>query len=179
MGVGRALPWRRAAVPVALKRRVAVSTNARIIGWSWIPDGGWAVATESALVVSTGPSGDAGDASPLRIPWGRILKATWADGALEVIGTADGTTANARYVLSIAEDGLLAESVRTLVTGAVVWSQRIEDGPARGAWVAARRESSGEVSWTVAFDAGLDPTDPGLREWADDQVMRIRAATGL
>lgn len=176
MAVRKALPWRRAAVPATLKARAAASVDGRIIGWSWLPGDGWAVATRSALVVADAVRGDA---DPLRIPWDRVLKATWTDGALEVVGVADGTSANARYVLAIDEDGLLAESVRTLVTGAIAWSQRIDEGPGRRAWFAARRDAEGDITWAVTFDAGLDAADPELRAWADGHLLRIREATGL
>jgi hypothetical protein len=159
-----------------LKVRAAVSVDERIIGWSWLPGDGWAVATPSALVVA---EVERGDADPLRIPWDRVLKATWTDGALEVVGVADGTPSTARYVLAIDEDGLLAESVRTLVTGAIVWSQRIDEGPDRRAWFAARRDAAGSITWAVTFDAGLDATDPDLRAWADGHLRGIREATGL
>jgi hypothetical protein len=170
------MPWRRSAVPADLKRRVAVSVDERIIGWSWLPGDGWAVATPSALVVA---DSERGDDDPLHIPWDRIVKATWTDGALEVVGVADGTTANARYVLAIDEDGLLAESVRTLVTGAIAWSQRVDEGPGRRAWFAARRSATGGITWAVTFDAGLDAADPKLRAWADGHLVRFREATGL
>lgn len=172
----RRWPWRRAAVPDALRQRVSVVTKDRILGWSWLPGGGWAVATPSALLIVRV---DSSESSPVCLRWDDVLRARWVDGSLEVVGVAEGTTTNERYVLSIAEDGRLSEAVRTLVTASLVWSERIDDGPDRGGWAAARRNAAGEIVWTVSFDAGLDPSDATLRAWADAQVDDIRAATGL
>lgn len=176
MGVQAALPWRRAAIPRAMKQRLAASGGGRVLGWSWLPGEGWAVATPSALVVA---DAEHPDTHPLRIRWDHVLKASWTDGALELVGTAEGAPSRARYVLAVDEQGLLAEAVRTLVTGTIAWSQRIDEGPERRAWFAARRDESGAITWAVSFDAGLDASDPDLRAWADDRLATIREATGL
>jgi hypothetical protein len=153
-----------------------LNPDERIVGWSWVGERGWIVATDLALVVSV--EGHGNDVAPLRVAWDRVVRARWTDGALEVLGSPSPQGTVHRYVFDVQEDGLLAEAVRSLVTSALVWSQRIgEDG--RGAWVAARRSPDGSATWTVTFDAGLDPRDPALREWADDQVLRIRTQTGI
>jgi hypothetical protein len=152
----------------------------RVVAWSPLEGGGAAAATEAALVV-----GDGDDGEPVRLPWHRIAKARWADGVLEVVGSPAADLPTSAHAWRIAEEGRLVEAVRTLVTGSVLWSQRIEAEGAEhpsgaGAWLAARRSgASDEVAWTVIFDPGLDPTDATLRRWADDRVARVREQTGL
>jgi hypothetical protein len=159
-----------------LRQRVALVQGERIVGWSWVGEAGWVVATDQALMASV--PGHGTDTDPLRIPWDRVVRARWTDGALEVIGSGGADQPARRMIFDVGEDGLLAEAVRSLVTSAVAWSQRIgEDGA--GAWVVARRDRVGEVAWSVVFDAGLDPRDPALRGWADGEVDRIRTQTGL
>jgi hypothetical protein len=45
--------------------------------------------------------------------------------------------------------------------------------------VARRAGDDAPVRWTVVFDSGLDPTDPALREAADEALARLRSALGI
>jgi hypothetical protein len=50
----------------------------------------------------------------------------------------------------------------------------------RGVWLSARRSpADSEVRWTMLFDAGLDPTDPGLRTLAAAALEELRESTGV
>lgn len=59
-------------------------------------------------------------------------------------------------------------------------SERVALGPGAGARIIARRSLDDDTAtWNVVFDAGLDSSDPALREAADAAIERLRAATGL
>lgn len=179
------LPWRRSVVPAALRDRVDVGVGVgagaaageRILGWAWIGTDGWAVATDRAFRASVAAVGST-DETPLVIPWGRVARARWSDGALEIMGSVPGGSMQ-RYVFAVTSGGRLAEAVQIAVTDSMLWEQRIEDADGRGAHVVGRRGTDGEVDWTVSFDRGVDPADPRVRQWADAQVAEIRGLTGL
>jgi hypothetical protein len=133
--------------------------------------GRWIVATDRALLGHAEAAG-----AVLRLDWSRIVRATWSDGVLEVLGAAgDGPASRWRFRVA---SGRVVEAVRALVTSALVWSQRIE-GEGRRAWVAAHRGADGVVVWTVMMDAGSDDGSPEARAWAEAELGRIRAQTGL
>lgn len=171
------LPWRRSAVPAVLQNRVLLKRGEKILGWSWLPSQGWAVATAEALLV-VGP-GLGSDEAPLRLPWHLVTSAVWAEGALEVVAAPAPRTRPETYRLEITEEGLLAEAVNTLVTGSVVWSQRVDERPTAAALISVRRAPDNELLWSVVFDKGFDANDPRLREWADERIAVLKQQTGL
>jgi hypothetical protein len=170
------LPWRRASVPSDLRERVPLMPGERILGWSRLPDGGWSVATGEALLIAAQGAGT--DQQPLRLPWHLVSTGVWADGALDVVAAPVAGSPAERFHLEIEEHGLLAEAVRTLVTGSIAWSSRIADDTA-AATFSARRGPDGELLWSVAFERGYDATDPALQRWADEQIQRLQEQTGL
>jgi hypothetical protein len=170
-------------LPEALAQALGIDAADHILAWAVLPAGGAVAATRTALVVRPG-----GAEAPERWPWERIAKARWAEGRLEIVGSPGPAQRTRTWSIEIAdgegtEGDRLAEAVRACVTATVLWSQRIEDPSVdqpRGAWIAARRPAgTDEVSWTVVFDPGLDPSDDGLRRWADVQVEEVRRQTGL
>jgi hypothetical protein len=170
-------------MPSVTGQELGIEPTDRVLAWAPLRAGGAAAATGAALVVRP-----AGADAPERWPWERIAKARWAEGRLEIVGSPGPAQRTRTWSVELAEgeraDGdRLAEAVRACVTASVVWSQRIEDPSAaesRGAWIAARRPAgTDEVSWAVVFDPGLDPSDEGLRRWADAEVAEVRRQTGL
>ena len=170
-------------IPATLGHALGIEPTDRVLAWALLRAGGAAAATGTALIVRP-----AGADAPERWPWERIAKARWAEGRLEIVGSPGPAQRTRTWSIEIAdgdraEGDRLAEAVRACVTATVVWSQRIEDPSAsepRGAWIAARRPAgTDEVSWTVLFDPGLDPSDEGLRRWADAEVEEVRRQTGL
>ena len=66
------------------------------------------------------------------------------------------------------------------VDGTVVVSERVDLGDGEGALMVARRGSDdGVIRWSVVFDAGLDPSDPALRQAADAALTRLRDSLGI
>lgn len=171
------LPWRRASVPTDLRKRVPLRSGQKILGWSWLPGEGWAVATGDELMVMATDAGT--DAEPLRLPWHLVTTGVWADGALDVIAAQKPGGPQEQYRFEIDEVGLLPEAVHTLVTGSILWSGRMDDKPLAAAVFTARRDPSGHPTWSVVFDRGFDASDPELRAWADERIARLREQTGL
>ncbi len=113
----------------------------------------------------------------VRIPWHEVSKASWDDPVLEVL--LDGPGARSfRVELDDARD--LPAAVHDRVTDSVVVSEWVELTPTAGARMVARRDSDdGSIHWSVVFDAGLDPADPGLRDTVDEALDRLRDALGI
>lgn len=138
------------------------------MGWTTVTGGrGSVIATDAALHL---PGGD-------RIAWPGIARARWDDPILELLVAEDGAPPRTVRV-DLEAPGSLADAVRSLVTASVVVSERLDLGDGAGALAVARRSGDG-VRWTVAFDAGLDPADPGLRARADAALAALRASLGI
>jgi len=130
------------------------------------------IATDRALHVPAAGGGLA------RIGYESIAKVSW-DGdpatLTVVLPEPDG-----RLDLRLAEPGYLPETVRERVQSTIVYSQHVPLDGRRGVLVSARRApGTGQTRWVVVFDAGLDRTDPGLRERAERVVAELRAQTGI
>ena len=61
----------------------------------------------------------------------------------------------------------------------MVASRRVALVGDSGAILAARRDNAGNVTWTVVFDAGLDPADPRLQERARVALAEMRQSLGI
>lgn len=153
----------------------------RLTRWRNLPDGlalhkgervlavsGETVATDAALHFSDG-------AAFTRLPWERVEQAAWRDGVL-VVREVGG----ARHAVPLSEPGSVPETVRERVTSTVVVSTHVSL-PGGGVRIAARRPArgGGEPRWTLVFDQGLDPSDPGLLAQAEQAMEEIRRQTGL
>lgn len=150
----------------------------RVLGWGMArgADGERhpVVATDCALY---------GSGLAARVPWEAFSKATWDDPILGLVVTsagASGAGATTAEHLELVEPGLLPAAVRTQVTGSVVITERLDLGQGAGAQAIARRSSSdGSVRWTIAFDPGMDPSDPQLRARAEEALAELRTTLGI
>lgn len=130
--------------------------------------GGQTIATDAALHFADGEG-------RIRLPWERVEQAVWKDGLL-IVREVGG----ARHNVPLAEPGSVPETVRERVTATVVVSSHVKL-PGGGVRIAARRpaKGDGQLRWTFVFDAGLDPTDPGLLAQAEQALEDLRRQTGL
>lgn len=133
--------------------------------------GGWyVVATSAALHLPTASGGFH------RLPWERIDQASWQDGHLRVQTAAGGP----EYRVRLPDPGSVPETVRERVTATVVISRTARLPGGGSVRIAARRPpGGGDVRWSLVFDAGLDPSDPGLRAQAEQILEDVRRQTGL
>jgi hypothetical protein len=166
------LPRRRRRLPAEIQAALAMGRGERIIAWGSDPrpDGTveYLVATDRALYLQ-----GRGE----RIAWDSITKATWAEPVLELV-IADAPSRLLR--VTAGDSGDLPAAVHDRVTSSVLVSERLDLGEGRGAKAVARRNSDdGPVRWSVVFDAGLDPSDPALREAADRALADLRGSLGI
>lgn len=153
----------------------------RLTRWRNLPDGlalikgervlavsGDTVATDAALHFQDGTDFT-------RLPWERVEQAAWKDGVL-VVREVGGV----RHAVALSEPGSVPETVRERVTSTVVVSTHVSL-PGGGVRIAARRpaKGGGEPRWSLVFDQGLDPSDPGLLAQAEQAMEEIRRQTGL
>ena len=168
------MPSRPARLPSAAAATLGVPAGEKVIAWGSTPDGdevSFVVATNRALY---------SEALGGRTPWSRISKATWEEPALSVTVLDDAGRPRRPLRLRIEESNDLPAAVYDRVTASVVVSERVELRPGAKALLVARTGSdSGEISWTVVFDAGLDPRDPELRRAADSALSDLRGSLGI
>ena len=167
------LPGMGGRLPGAVVSMLAIPREERVVAWGSDSDGtqtAYAAATDRALYLSS--RGE-------RIPWNQISKASWDEPVLELaVVTASGESELVRVHLDDARD--MPAAVHDRVTASVVVSEWVDLRGGKGARMVARRASDGdEVRWSVVFDSGLDPSDPGLREAADEALSRLRDSLGI
>lgn len=143
---------------------------------AWMPVGTSSlVATESALLLPA--DGDV----EVRVPWDRVLRASWEPEILEVTAQPpQGGRPEVHRVRFVGDPGVLPEVVRERVTSSIVVQHHAELVGERGARFVARRvPGSTDLRWSVVFDTGLDPADPELRRRADEILADLRASLGV
>jgi hypothetical protein len=147
-----------------------VADGERVLAHARTPSGAEVAITAQALYLPR-RSGE-----PHRVPWESVVTARWDSPVLEVLET--GATAPVSVLLE--QPGRVPEAVRERVTASIVVSERVSLGgddsaSAPGAQIIGRRGAEGGgLHWTVLFDKGLDPEDPGLRAAADRELARMR-----
>ena len=145
------------------------SDHGPALAWGATAAGDPVIATVSCLVI--------GGQSPHAIPWHLIDKATWNPPSFDLrYRSAAGAPRTLRVELDSV--GKLPPVVRERVTKSVVISRRLPLEGESGAVVAARRDPSGTVHWTVTFDPGLDATDPVLQQRAREALAELRRSYG-
>lgn len=114
-----------------------------------------------------------------RLPWTEIAHATWEEPILDLDVEKPGHLKPERLRLELDPAGELPAAVFAQVTASIITSQRITFASGGGAQATARRGDGEEVRWNVHFDAGLDPSDPGLRAEAEAALAALREALGI
>ena len=172
----RIMPKFTSRLPGTVAAMLGIRPGERVIAWASAPGAdatqtNFTAATERALYVQ-----EIGE----RIPWDRISKAAWDEPLLELVILDDDGQPD-RVVRVRAEEARdLPAAVHDRVTASVVVSERVDLGDGAGALMVARRASDEDaVRWSIVFDAGLDPSNPALRDAADDALARLRSAMGI
>ncbi|GLZ10980.1 hypothetical protein Acsp04_12150 [Actinomadura sp. NBRC 104425] len=157
-------------LPAEIRDALALERGERPLASAATRGGSYVVATSAALHLPTASGGFH------RLPWERIDQASWQDGHLHVHTTGGGP----EYRVRLPDPGSVPETVRERVTATVVVSRHARLPGGGSVRIAGRRPpGGGDVRWTLVFEAGLDPSDPGLRAQAEQILEDLRRQTGL
>jgi hypothetical protein len=152
----------------------------RVLAWMAVGESSL-VATDTALVLPEDDPVRRPAAAALRVPWDRVLRASWEPEIVEV--TAQPVTGGRPVVHRVritGEPGVLPEVVRERVTSSIVVQHHaVLDGERGARFIARRVPGSSDLRWSVVFDAGLDPSDPALRTTADEILETLRSSLGI
>jgi hypothetical protein len=158
----RSIPAEAAAVVPERERGLAAGVT---------PAGEYVVATDRALYVPQ-------RGGHVRVGYEDVQTAAWDDPVLELTLLSGGSTS--RQVLRLQEPGEVPPTLRERVTASIVVTERVPLAGPLGARIIARRvPGENDVRWQVVFEQGLDPSDPGLRQRADEAIERLKESTGL
>lgn len=165
-------PFGRRQRPPAPPELVAVTKeHGKALAWGTTTEGALVVAAPDALVISSADS-------TLVIPWHAVDVGAWQPPKFS-IRYRDLDTGNAlRLNLSLAEAGELPPVLRERVDRTVLVTRRVTLVGESGVVMAARRDPTGQISWTVVFDPGLDPRDPQLQAAAREGLAELRRSLG-
>ena len=151
-------------LPADVRKSLATEPGERVLTFTEAGDG-HVVATNLALFLPDGT----------RVPYEKIDRASWDDEGLRVV-TTDGE----RHFERVAEPRMVPETVRERVNATIVVNKRVNLPGRGGVRLVARRPPGGEVlGWTLVFDEGLDPDDPGLRAQAEQALEGLRRSMGV
>ncbi|MFI9560869.1 hypothetical protein [Nonomuraea endophytica] len=152
-------------LPADVRKSLATEPGERVLAFA--PSGdGYVVATDRALFLPDG----------VRVPYETIDRAAWSeDGVLNV-----ATTGGERYQAPVREPRRLPETVRERVNSTIVVNKHVRLPGRGGVRLVARRPPGGEVKeWTLVFDEGIDPNDPGVRAQAEQALEGVRRSMGV
>ncbi|MDP2013210.1 MAG: hypothetical protein Q8L05_03190 [Actinomycetota bacterium] len=159
----------RSRLPKSARQSAGVPVSERVIAWA--PE----QRDPHQFVIATNTGIYAKGSS---IPWASIIRAQWNEPFLELITEQPGGSSQ-RLRIPLDEPGNLPAAVYTQVTANVIVSERLTLANGSQCLAAARRQAGDEITWTVVFDEGVDPTDPENRAQADFALTELRSALGI
>jgi len=168
-----------------MRFRPPAEVRARVPGervLAWMPVGESSlVATETTLVLPEDDGVRRSAGAELRVPWDRILRASWEPEIVEITAQPEsGGRPVVHRVRISGEPGVLPEVVRERVTSSlVVQHHALLDGERGARFIARRVPDTTDLRWSVVFDTGLDPADPVLRARADEILTGLRSSLGV
>jgi hypothetical protein len=170
------MPWpRRAervpALPAQVREGLALRRGERVLAHCGRADGGWVIATSSALVLVDpieGPLHGPGTPAERRL-WHDVAEATWdPDATALTVRWVDGSAGST--VLLAEPLGNLPQVLRERVMSTYVLSQRLPVRGRRGVTVAVRRHA---VDGTLFTQAVPDDGIGAVRPQVADQVAAL------
>ena len=163
--LGRRWPFRE-ALPEEARAALALAPGDHVIAGARTASGTWVAATGDALHVPG-----------RRIPWTDVAHAQWVDDEqeLRVQAVRDSFPV---VRLHLPEPGSLPETVHERVMASIVMIRRVAV-PGGSVRVVGRRAGSGEVSWQVVPEDGVDPDSPAVQAAADEAVRRLQTDLGV
>jgi hypothetical protein len=152
-------------LPPEVRKSLATEPGERVLTFAPGAVAGYVVATNLALHLTDGT----------RVPYERIDKATWDEQGVRVL-TTDGTS----HIEHVSEPRLVPETLRERVNATIVVNKHVDLPGRGGVRLVLRRRPGGEMlGWTMVFDDGLDPEDPGVRAQAEQALEGVRRSMGV
>ena len=168
--------FERLGTPRGLKSRLGVLPGERVVAWgSGLRTSGievaYVVATNRAVYLELAVE---------RIPWDRISKAQWDEPMLELVVLDGAGRPNRLASVRLDPANGVPAAVHAQVMQSIIASERLDLGGGAGAVAVARRNlDTDSIWWSVVFDSGLDPGDPGIRSRADEALAALRDSLGV
>ncbi|MCD0451088.1 hypothetical protein LO762_18065 [Actinocorallia sp. API 0066] len=157
-----------------MREKLRLERGERVLAMAGTRGGSHVVVTRYALYVPDGEDG------LVRVPWEKVLRASWNDEWLHV--WAD----EAEYHVRLTEPGAVPSVVQERVTSTVVVSRYFTFGDDGGVRIVGRRATHDRPSpapdgllWSLVYDADLDSTDPGVKNKAEQLLLAVRREVGL
>lgn len=147
----------------------------RLLTWGSGPSG-QVLASNRAIYLPS--SGDFMASGWTRVAWMSVDRATWEEPEVLIEGRLGGSPR--RWRVTLADAGRLPEVIRERVTASIVISEHVDLVEGGGARIVGRRtDGDTAVEWSITFDPGLDPDDPGLRAAAVNALADLRDSLGI
>jgi hypothetical protein len=168
-------------LPAQVREGLALRRGERLLAHCQRAEGGWAIATTSALVLVDpidGPLHGPGTPSERRL-WHDVAEATWDPDTLAVeIRWADGAAGS--RVLLAEPVGKLPEVLRERVMSTYVLSQRLAVRGRRGVTVAVRRHAvDGSLFTQTVADEGISTVRPQVADQVAALTRDLAEQAGL
>ncbi|MDX6744710.1 hypothetical protein [Actinocorallia sp. A-T 12471] len=157
-----------------VRGKLGLERGERVLAVAGTRGGSRVVVTRYALFV---PDGEGGFR---RVPWEKVLRASWNGEWLHVWGD------EGEHHVRLTEPGSVPEVVQERVTSTVVVSRYFAFGDDGGVRVVGRKATHGKPSpapdgllWSLVYDDGLDASDPGVKNKAEQLLLAVRREIGL
>ena len=169
--------FRRTPLPDVLREQVKprLGRGEHIVAWAALRGDGALAATDPGLFFAE-------DGQFRLLRWAGIETATWGDQTLTVVEASEVFGSGRRHAFVIADPRQLPEEVRTRVEASIALSQhhRLTAAGRRGVRVVARRQPhSIALSWSLVYDAHVDPSDPAVAAQAEELLAQAKGSVAV
>jgi hypothetical protein len=149
--------------------RALTEPGERALAWAVTSEGGWLVATDDRLRCS----------APLfDHRWVEILGASWKEPQLQIKVRQAGEQED--QGVRIEDADVLPQVIRERIMQSLLVQQHVALAGTKGVRFLARRDPKTDaVTWQTVVDAGIDPSDPRMRERIDESLVVLRDAYGV
>ena len=159
--------------------RPPLARDERVVAWAGATGDDVVVVTNLGLWLPGAAS---------RLGWHEIHKATWSGRVLTIVPAAETLARDDHAVMAdlppvsctLLDPDRVPDQVRTRVTRSVAYTAHHRFAAGGGVRVVARRVPGVDgLRWAVRYDAGVDPSAPGVAEATAELVAQGRATVAL
>jgi hypothetical protein len=163
-------PRRRPRLPEAARDELRLDASDRVLAWSPLAGGGWAVATPAGLRALL-PTG-----ALLGRPWTEVHHAAWeAESRMLVVRWVGSRQVTP---LEIEESSFLPEVVHERVRASVVLARDVPVPGGHQVRVALRKADDGTLSTQAVPDRGVRMADPEVARLVGEARAQLRDEAG-